>query len=353
MKQIYILLLIGFVSCVHRQDIHLDPGTEHKQSDAIVSGKLSDIASQIVAIPLETNTQCLLTSTDQIRRDGENLFILSNHQLYHFNRKGEFLNQLISKGKESIPFAIHDYVIDPVRKQLIVLDKKQTIHYYTYNGDLLYRKKLAENIPWQKIIKLSYFDKHIWATTENLEASAQDISVKVYEKWLYKLDTSFTIISGVRLQNADLGRFYINGNFSPELYVTNNKVYVHSPSLQGNQLLRDSLYLISNNQLEPQYPIRILPIRIHRRFLISSYQNSCTQKQNYLFCYDQTERKSFNIKEGFQDNFYQTGQVYDLQTLDVYNEELWYCKSSKDVQRSFPERKVNDNPVVFIVKLKG
>lgn len=353
MKHIYILLLIGFVSCVHRKDINLDLKASGIPDEVIVSGKLSDIASQIIAVPLETNAQCMLTNTDQIKCDGDDLFILDNHQLYHFNRKGKFLNQLIRKEKGSIPIAIHDYVIDPIKKQLIILDKKQTIHYYTYNGNLLAKKILTENIPWKKIFKLSYFNKHIWATTENLEISSEDTYIKVYEKWLYKLDTSFAIISGVRLQNVDLGRFYINGDFSPELYVANNKVYVHSPSLQGNQLLRDSLYLINTNQLNPQYPVHILPVRIHKRFLISSYQDSCTQKQNYLFCYDQMKRKSFNIKEGFQDNFYQTGQVSELKALDVYNEELWYCKSSKDVQQLFPKRKISDNPIIFIVKLKG
>lgn len=311
------------------------------------SGSLSDIAEEVIAIPLETNNRCMLTHAKQIKRDKNELFLVCNRELYHFDCSGKFISQIT----QNHHFLVADYVIDPVNKQLVVLDKDEKVHYYNYSGELLATKNPVARHPWNRLIKLAYHDQHIWATTENL--TCRDDNKVCLEKWLYKFDTDFREVEANKLTPANLGRLFIDGSFSPEPAVANNQVYVHAPSMQPDQLLQDTLFLINRNNLSYVNNQSILPLRISNRFLISTYYNANTADNNYIFCFDQREKHSYTMKGGFEDNFYQTGQVAELQSMDIYNTSYCYYKTGEEVKKAFPDRKEGDNPVLFIVKLKG
>lgn len=96
-----------------------------------------------------------------------------------------------------------------------------------------------------------------------------------------------------------------------------------------------------------------IPLETNNRFLISTYYNANTADNNYIFCFDQREKHSYTMKGGFEDNFYQTGQVAELQSMDIYNTSYCYYKTGEELKKAFPDRKDGDNPVLFIVKLKG
>ena len=56
-------------------------------------GSLSDVAEEVIAIPLKTNGHCSLNKIKMIKRDREDIFLVSDRQLYHFNSSGQFLGQ--------------------------------------------------------------------------------------------------------------------------------------------------------------------------------------------------------------------------------------------------------------------
>lgn len=328
--------------------------TDNKIPESFNNGVLSDIAQEVIAIPLETNNRCILSHAKQIKREGNHLFLLSKHQLFHFTCAGKFVNQITYQDTaHKNHMAVCDYVVDPVNEQLIILDENQNVHYYGYDGRLIARIALPEHHPWQQLLKLSYYDKHIWATANQL--TKQNESSEYYlEQWLYKFDTTFYPLEARKLTPADLGRSQICYLFNPEMVVANREVYVHAPSLEPEQLLQDTLYLLSRNAFHiHENNTSILPVRISNRFLISTYYNPVELQKSYTFCFDQKENKSYTVQEGFEDNFYHTGRISELQALDVSNTSYCYYKTGEEVKKAFPERKESDNPVVFIVKLKA
>lgn len=372
MKLVCLMLIVGMFSCTYQGHVTPWPENTDNRGRSFTSGKLSEIATEIIAIPLDTNSNCRMGTIKQIRRDGADLFILSGSTLYHFDRKGRFINTITSS--EGCNFRVRDYVVDPVRKQLVVLGTRQAIHYFSYNGELLGKKELnPASCPWQALIKLSYYDNHIWATAQSIVSRGNNPIVACCEKWLYKFDRDFNLLEGTRLNEIELGRPCVGGNFLPELSVVNNRIYAYSPSFQKDKLLRDTLYITSANRagayataqhkmavayngnicpIGYENPVSMLPFKMSNRFLLSSYDTNISPERNYLFCYDRETCRSFMLDKGFDDNFYNTGLVSGLHSVDVYNGELWYSKSGKDLLDSFPERNESDNPVLFFVKLR-
>ena len=45
-------------------------------------GSLSDVAEEVIAIPLKTNGHCSLNKIKMIKRDREDIFLVSDRQLY-------------------------------------------------------------------------------------------------------------------------------------------------------------------------------------------------------------------------------------------------------------------------------
>lgn len=342
------LLLLLFVSLLYIKEgyyIFCDNIPE-KSTD---KGSLSDVAEEVIAIPLETNSNCRLNHATQIKRDREDLFLVSNCQLYRFDCSGKFRNQVTYNNS----FQVADYVIDPVEKQLIVMDNNENVYYIDYNGVLLEKKSLAGINPLKSPTRMIYHNRHIWMTAQSLSPCKEEPGKQNVDQWLYKFDTMFQLQDARRLTAADLGRFYI-GACSPTLSVAKGNVYAYSPSIQPEEILADTLYLISRNKLSIHEDYSsILPLCIAGRYLLSTYCEAGEEERNFTFCYDRHEEYAYNVAGGFEDNFYHTGKVPDLQALDVYNNSFCYCRSAEDLKASFPERTAEDNPVLFIVKMKA
>ena len=348
MKRLPLLLLfLAVVSCVHRGT------TTYAHDEREVADSLSDISQMITAIPLETNPNCRLSNVKQVQQANTDIFIQSGNDIYRFNNQGTFINRITSNNHNKIS----KFVVNPDNQHIIVLDSLNLIHTYSFDGNRLFTEDAETGLPGQTILDVTYHDHYLWAVTSILSVDNR------FEKWLYKLDLSFQPLEGARLATADFGRFYLEGIFTSELYVADQKVYVYSPFSFKETLLQDTLYLISSGQLnkEQLYPSRetgndfpayTIPFRLGKRYLVASWQANESADANYLYCFDRKTNKTFNLN-GFKDDFFKTGIVKDLHPLDPYNQEYYFYKSGKDVSVSFPDRDENANPVLFFVKLNG
>lgn len=316
-------------------------------------GELSDIAEEVIAIPLETHAQCKLKQVQLIKRDKEHIFLVSGQQLYHFNSSGKFIGQITTPSNQTTQgIDVVDYAVDPVHACLIVIGKEKEVHYYDYSGQLLAQRSLPQKTSWQTFGRIAYHDHHLWATInqENRDQHQQT----VIEQWLYKFDLNFREVEKRKLEAADLGRININYCAAPEIKTFNGNVYVYTSAFQQAHILNDTLYLINNNQLTITNECRtILPIQIGKRFLITSYCNPIATEQNYTFCYDQRQEEAYQIKNGLDDNFFMTGKISKLQPLDLNGQTYYYLKKGEEVYQSFPHIQTEDNPVLFIIKMKA
>lgn len=342
---ICLIALYGRIGC----QMILNTGLAQYQPE----GSLSDVAEEVIAIPLETNESCSLKKIKMIKRDREDIFLVSDRQLYHFNSSGQFLGQItaLQPGTRQ-PIELADYAVDPVHDRLIVIGTGREVHYYDYNGQLLYQSCLPQDVSWRTFGHVAYYDNHLWATIDLV--NSENRQAQTVEQWLYKFDLGFHEVGKRKLDVADVGRMDINHKPGPEIAVKDGNVYVQAPSLQPAHILNDTLYLISCNRLAiTEDYAQILPLQIGTRFLVSTHYNPTQPEHSHTFCYDRRKAKAYNVQGGLEDNFYKTGKIPELQSIDLQSDTYCYCKSGKELAHSFPGRTNDDNPVLFIVKMKA
>ena len=347
MRKLPLLLLsLAIISCVHREKPHAS-SNEFEDFDS-----LSGITQKVTAILLETNAQCKLTEISQVKTAPSNIFIQSENELYRFNLSGSFLNQIPVNHHTRI----QKYAVNTDAQHIIVLDSLSMLYYYAYDGSLLFTKDVEAELSGHTILDFAYHDHFLWVVTNKVAKN------NAIEKWICKLDISFRLLESTQLATVKLGRFYLEGNFTSELYVADNKVYVYSPFSYKETILQDTMYIISSGQLnqEQLYPHKVktdfpaysIPCILGSRYLIASYQTNVSETANYLFCFDTKTYQSFGMN-GFNDDFFHTGIVKNILPYNTDNQEYYFCKSGKDVSAAFPERDENDNPVLFVVRLNG
>ena len=199
---------------------------------------------------------------------------------------------------------------------------------------------------------MAYYNNHLWTTIDLV--NSENKQAPSIEQWLYKFDLYFNEVGKRKLDVADLGRMDINYKTGTEIAVKDGHVYVQAPSLQPAHILTDTLYLINSNQLTiTEDYAKILPLQIGTRFLISTHYDPTLPERSYTFCYDQRRTKAYHVQGGLDDNFYKTGKILELQSIDLQSNTYCYYKSGKELAYSFPDLTNKDNPVLFIVKMKA
>ena len=353
MKRAFLILLAIIAIVCIKQGYELFTANELTENHLV--GSLSDIADEVVAIPLQTAGKHSIEKVKNVRKEGNNLFLISEGTLYRFNRKGEFICRITNPNT----IKVAGYVVNPVSRQLIVLGNVDDIHYYSYDGQLIDKKKLKSDLPGHRMSSISLYNNHIWTTEECIK---NDSSTKVsyLEKQVVEYDSSFQKMKTHKLVQANLGRkdCGISG-LPPTLSVSGDTgiIYAYSPSTETNKLLRDTLFLKEQQDKEEQNysadGILLYPIRFGSRFWVSTYHNKHNEKGSYTFCYDTLNNQSWQVQGGFKDNFYHTGAVPELQAMDLYNQSYCFCKSGQEIKKAFPEYANEKSPVLFIVKLKA
>lgn len=322
------------------------------------SGALSDIADEVIAIPLRDSGSHTIKEAKYIRQEGNNLFLISNETLYRFNRKGEFICRVTDP--EDIRVA--GYVVNPANQQLIVLGNTDDIFYYSYDGELLTRKKLRSDLPEDRhMLSISMHNNRIFTTEESKQEDTATQTTMI-KKQIVEYDTSFQKLQSHSLTQIDLERSGCPiGCLSPEVAIEpgTGTVYAYAPFSQPDNLLRDTLYIKQKRQskalrdLAGNHTLPLLPIRMGTRFWVSTYYEADDASKNYTFCYDTKKQESWQIHEGLKDNFYQTGPIRRMEPIDPYCHSYCFCKSGKDLDKAFPGQAPEESLVLFIVRLKA
>ncbi|MDR1258349.1 MAG: 6-bladed beta-propeller [Tannerellaceae bacterium] len=336
MKRAFLVLALFMIALYGRLGYELF--TDDCLPESSLSGSLSDIAETVTAIPLQSAGEEPINAINCLRQEKDNFFLVSNRILYRFHTSGTFICRITSP--EIMQVA--GYVIDPQAKQLIVLGNKDDIHYYSFTGELLDRKKITGD-EFHRIHSIIMHDNYIWTTEENVrfDPSAGQLCI---EKQAVKYDSSFRKVEAYKLSAADLTDKPLFPSFLQlELAIAEDtgNIYAYSPHFTPDHLLQDSL-LLRRRQLTPGHSlyagdVSVYPLRFGRRYWLSSYHNPADPAQDYTFCFDRDSSKSWQVAGGFNDDFHQTGRISNLQALDAYSNSYYYYKSG----------------TVFIARLKG
>lgn len=347
------LLIIICIGCL-RQGYELM--TKDATTQNQLTGSLSDIAEEVVAVPLEPAGDYHIKKARNIRQEGNNLFLISNETLYRYNRKGEFICRITDPGV----IKVAGYVLNPINQEIIVLGNTDDIYYYNFNGNLLETKKLKSDLPGHHLQSVSLYKDKIWTTEECMQEDTTSQALHI-EKQVVEYDTSFRKINTKKIIPADLGySLGISTGLPAQLSIAEDTgvMYAYTPPMRPDNLLRDTLYLKQKQETGTLFEteegaVPLFPIRVGCRFWVSSYHNKADASGSYTFCYDQQNNRSWEVKGGFKDNFYETGTVPELEAMDLFNQAYCFCKSGKEIQKVFPEQTKRESAVLFIVKLKA
>jgi hypothetical protein len=312
------------------------------------SGKLSDIAGRATSVPLETPDSGVLRNIRQVRRDGDDLFLLSENRLLHFDVRGHFINRIAG----DINAFIVGYALDTDTNQVIVIDSQRNISNYGYVGNLLSRTGIKH--PWHRLAAFTFHDGYLWVAAETLEKNGEDAESYLIRQNLYRLDAGMNEVSRLTLRTVNAGRpgDLFTGSCISELLADEAGVYAYAPPAGTGRLLEDTLYIeqqrqipLMNRDAHDGRTACACPVRKGKRYLIST-------GNNFTFCYDRAGYTAYILAEGFTDDIFGTGRIPDFQPVDIYSNAYYFVKSGKDLSGKFPERAADsDRPVLFLVNL--
>jgi hypothetical protein len=114
-------------------EINLDKAIKSSPEEIM----LSDIASDIRYIPLETTEECLIGDAYDIRYTGNDILVSSEGNFYHFDKNGKFLNRIGQKGNGpgEYNFGMF-YFLDPVRKYMYIYELGYMLC-YSFDGKFI------------------------------------------------------------------------------------------------------------------------------------------------------------------------------------------------------------------------
>jgi hypothetical protein len=96
----------------------------------------SSVFKKVKTIILETNEDCLIGSMDGMQALDDELFILDDltNTLFMFNKDGHFIRKIGTPGNGPGEYIqICDFTIDPLKKEMYLLDSPGKIHKYNIN----------------------------------------------------------------------------------------------------------------------------------------------------------------------------------------------------------------------------
>lgn len=144
MKYIFLFIMAALLcSCKTRQhtsplttiDVLSPAGTEIK--------KISDIASDVRYIPLETNPDAFMRFVGNLKEGNDKFYINTVLELLCFDRTGKFLYKLAQQGRGPGEYTyLSDYDIRPEKNQVVVLTRGKLNFYNESDTGFVLQKQL-------------------------------------------------------------------------------------------------------------------------------------------------------------------------------------------------------------------
>lgn len=146
---IAILLLMGCKQNVAKVGSNDDAikviDIENSLSEIVPSLPLSDAASTVEIIPLETNSNSFIANMEDVAVTERDIFVsdYKDQRLLRFSREGKFLNKIgtIGQGPEEY-IQMWQFLIDEEKKEVYIVTILKGINVYEYNGT--FKRKVSK-----------------------------------------------------------------------------------------------------------------------------------------------------------------------------------------------------------------
>jgi len=162
MRYVLLLILTAIIICsCGRKSLSPDDVIDLFDSPRSEIYNLSEIATNVEYIPLQTTENSLIRFINDIKTFGDNIYILSSSQVLCFDKEGNYLYNLDKQGRGPEEYTyIYDWDISPENKILIILIRNKALFYDVTKEGFVYSKALNFN-DQPSNIDLSPDQKHI------------------------------------------------------------------------------------------------------------------------------------------------------------------------------------------------
>ncbi len=351
-----ILFLIIAFSCKQNAEqqikiIRADPG----RSDSV---RLSNIASKVDKVLLETTEASLITRILDIKKSDQYIFVNdAGTRVLQFSTAGRFVKQIGSSGRGPGEYlGINSLAIDS-QNSLVFIASFRQILVFDFSGKLI------------KVIKQKMMPEFITVVGDNLWVVATSLANKL-ENGTYLNITKLIKynLQGNLTDSMIIKKVFLagqTGTINPQSYYISDlgdSRYIYYPVLLPEPVTRDTVYEIKGNELAPSIKLDFGDaakplngrkqiffgnILVTQKYLFAEYSYN---KNHTLFCYDFANDLRYYANQGFTDDFFGTG-VIQLKPLSLKDGIMYFVKDAYELIGKIAGVSENSNPLIFFVKL--
>ncbi len=399
---ILITLIIVLISCKQKKEVDNivdltsipEPGVTH----------LSELGSDIMYIPLETNAGCLVPQIDKLIYEGESFFLRSTNvndappkkdappappmprirSLYRFSKNGEFICQISNKGGGPSEYIyIRDFLYNKNNNTIDIFIPND-IKEFSLDGK--WKKNTTIEYNGKEVSSIGYTNNQILGFINNLRGQNEYSFVLIDENGQitnkYKNKYQFNISTGAI-------------SFNPECIF-----YQYNGILHCKELNSDTIFSFDNGAFKPKYIFKQGEAKyttdLREKSMTTNLTKYIIQKnlfesKNYLFymyrlknsdhCFikNKSNGTQYLIDNGtglvndmdngpnfkIQNTIIVNGTEYMISWINAFelkalvdsdafkNSTPKYPKKKEELEQLANSLNENDNPVLMLVKLKN
>lgn len=374
-------IFIVFASCSEKKkndqkkDILVSVYKMRPQSDHKVF--LSEIASRIEYIPLETNKNVLIHSIDKLEMSDTLFYLLDkkNDVIWCFNRNGKYERRISHKGHGPGEYIeIEDFILFK-NQYILILDRNlRKIFFFDLNGKFVRELKL-NNVPTQfEVTPNNNILIYTLGLDMAMKGSKGDVGYnlflldedgKIKEKF-FKSDEITDNLMGINVFSRYRDRIWFH-------YAVNDTIYEFNET--GDKIIAKKLYDFGNHRI----PVESIHsqddfVSVLNRSEYARIINAISTEKFMYITYNYKMRIRF-ILHDMETNHIINGSILDNDIdnipflnptpLGIEDNKLFFIKGSDEITKKEKDRqkvhqaipalaslKEDDNPVVAIIHLK-
>ncbi|MGM0408239.1 MAG: 6-bladed beta-propeller [Bacteroidota bacterium] len=327
---------------------------------------LSEIAEDVKCIPLEITDSCIIDKIIKVKTMEGQIYIADNAHVFQFNADGGFVKQIGRKGRGP---GEHQLIFDFCLNRL-----NGTINLLTSKGII----QFDENNNFIKSVPVKGFP-HTIETIDNLiYVNSEYVNVKSASghrdiSWLYKYNNNLELIDSINIANVSITKvFAIHQPLTFNFSLSSNDIFFYNPVFLIEPFIRDTLHRFSNDSFEPYFrfdfgeekaefirqqriedgfpykKLNILNMYKASNYIFMEYD---IDSKSYFGFYNQQNKFYYNTISGLDDDIYKTGKIIP-RPLNDPEFQMYFRKYAYEVQGIFNNVGENDNPIIFLVRLK-
>lgn len=321
--------------------------------------KLSTVAISVDSIALETLDNNLLFRILEIEHDQQSIFVADLDAVSKFDRNGKFIKRIGSKGQGPGEYLnVTDIGLDNKNNHLFVASGlSQKVICFDLEGKFLREAKTPG------IIGIKIIDGKLYGIFNAIGMPSEDKSKWFNKTYLVELDQNFSHGDSILIKSAKVNKGTASGSNSAGdqvLSEVNGDVYFYLAEVIEEPFVRDTLFQIKNKKRSAslklnfgiedrlQEPLFVKSVLRTEKHLVVDFM---TDKYSGMSIVEFPSNNTYIGKEYFQDDIWGTGEAI-LKPWDLKNEEFYFIKEGMELVDKLDGITGEENPFLFIVKLK-